>query len=141
MKQRIRINESQLRRIVSESVKAVLNEVTDFGNNIFGSAYLNNSLRDDETIPKYHSEEYIQLLDLKREAVYELLKGTPAANENYLNNRPDIIYLYGGLEDTKDDVAKLKSLYNEHGWNISAKEGTNFSGYNKYLQTIVTIFK
>ena len=37
MKQRIRLTESDLHRIVKESVNRVLSEVTDFGNNIFGS--------------------------------------------------------------------------------------------------------
>ncbi len=135
MKQTIRLTESELKNVIKE----VVNEVTDYGNNIFGSSHMNDIFRD-KSLDDYTNKEYIQLIELRSKVINDIL-GRQDQTENYKNKRYDVIYLYGTLKDRYDDIVKVKEFYNQNGWDISAKEDIGWSGYNKYPRVELKVLK
>lgn len=135
MKQTIRLTESELKNVIKE----VVNEVTDYGNNIFGSSRMNAIFRD-KSLDDYTHKEHIQLIKLRRKVISDIL-GRQDQSENYTNERYNVIYLYGTLKDRYDDIVKVKEFYNQNGWDVSAKEDIGWSGYNKYPRVELKVLK
>ena len=134
MKQRVRINEEQFKQIVMESVKKVLKEVTDYGNNIFGSAHMNQGKS--SRFSDYH--DYLELLQLKRE-VLKNFGNQYDINENYTNDSVERILFYGTINERPEVFESVKNFYKDNGWIVKVKDNLAWSGYNKYKQVVVTI--
>ena len=125
----VRMTEQDLHRIVRESVHRIisetrnLQEVTDYGNNLFGSAGLNSVFNKD-------NDGQIEVMSLKNEIIDKLGNGSDRI-ENYSNNGPSL-YLYGTTSNRKKDIENIIGFCRKRGFDAKVEDSTRYSGYNKY---------
>ena len=132
MKQRIRLTEEDLRRIIKESVNRVLSEVTDFGNNIFGSGRMNPTYKEKYGVD---GREYYELRFLANEVIQKF-GNYEDFSLNY-TNEGICAYLYGDIEERRDDLQKIEDYCNSKGFRCKFTNDKTWSGYNQY--TVVKI--
>jgi len=107
---KIKINEATLNKIVAESVKKVLSEVTDYGNNIFGSGNMNPTYKENHGVDR---DEYYELRFLRKNII-EKFANPEDENLNYAKDGINI-YLYGDIEERQDDLQKIEKYCSEKG--------------------------
>jgi len=127
MKQRIRLTETDLHRIIKESVQNILKEVTDYGNNIFGSSRMNPTYKEKYGVNR---EDYFELHMLARDIIEKFGNSTDRI-ENYTNDGI-YAYLYGNTQERQDDLMKIKEYCEKRGYLTNFTNITRYSGHNQY---------
>lgn len=107
---KIKINEATLNKIVAESVKKVLSEVTDYGNNIFGSGNMNPTYKEKYGV---NGDEYYELRFLRKNII-EKFANPEDKNLNYAKDGINI-YLCGDIEERQDDLQRIEKYCSEKG--------------------------
>lgn len=134
-KKLIRLTESDLHSIIKESVNKVLHEVTDYGNNIFGSSYIGQAYNDKYGV----GYGYYELKRLARDVIEKFGNKTDFI-ENYTNNGTNA-YLYGNTEERRDDLMKIKEYCEKLGYSVNFTNVKRYSGYNKYPAVMIEFKK
>ena len=129
----VRLTESDLHSIIKESVNRILHEVTDYGNNIFGSADIGQAYDVD------YDDGYFELKTLSRDVI-EKFGNKSDFIENYTNKGTNA-YLYGNIEERKDDLMKIKEYCEKLGYSVHFTNVKRYSGYNKYPAVMIEFKK
>lgn len=104
-----------------------INEVTDFGNNIYGSSSMNPTYKENYGVDK---DEYYEIRSLIYDIKDKFLSGEDLT-ENYTNDSANLI-LCGTIAERIDDINKIADYCKKNGFKIEFNEGYNWSGHNKY---------
>ena len=113
-----------------------INEVTDFGNNIYGSSSMNPTYKEKYGVDK---EEYYEIRSLIYNIKDNFLSGEDLA-ENYTNNSTQL-FLSGTVDERIDDINKIADYCKKNGFNVEFKDSYGWSGYNKYKIVVMTFKK
>ena len=113
-----------------------INEVTDFGNNIYGSSSMNPTYKEKYGVDK---EEYYEIRSLIYNIKDNFLSGEDLA-KNYTNNSTKL-FLSGTVDERIDDINKIADYCKKNGFNVEFKDSYGWSGYNKYKIVVMTFKK
>ena len=113
-----------------------INEVTDFGNNIYGSSSMNPTYKEKYGVDK---EEYYEIRSLIYNIKDNFLSGEDLA-KNYTNNSTQL-FLSGTVDERIDDINKIVDYCKKIGFNVEFKDSYGWSGYNKYKIVVMTFKK
>ena len=113
-----------------------INEVTDFGNNIYGSSSMNPNYKEKYGVDK---EEYYEIRSLIYNIKDNFLSGEDLA-KNYTNNSTQL-FLSGTVDERIDDINKIVDYCKKIGFNVEFKDSYGWSGYNKYKIVVMTFKK
>ena len=113
-----------------------INEVTDFGNNIYGSSSMNPTYKEKYGVDK---EEYYEIRSLIYNIKDNFLSGEDLA-KNYTNNSTQL-FLSGTVDERIDDINKIADYCKKNGFNVEFKDSYGWSGYNKYKIVVMTFKK
>lgn len=113
-----------------------INEVTDFGNNIYGSSSMNPTYKEKYGVDK---EEYYEIRSLIYNIKDNFLSGEDLV-KNYTNNSTQL-FLSGTVDERIDDINKIADYCKKNGFNVEFKDSYGWSGYNKYKIVVMTFKK
>lgn len=113
-----------------------INEVTDFGNNIFGSSSMNPTYKEKYGVDK---DEYYEIRSLIYDIKDNFLSGEDLV-ENYTNNSTQL-FLTGTVNERIDDINKIVDYCKKIGFNVEFKDSYGWSGYNKYKRVVMAFNK
>ena len=113
-----------------------INEVTDFGNNIYGSSSMNPTYKEKYGVDK---EEYYEIRSLIYNIKDNFLSGEDLA-KNYTNNSTQL-FLSGTVDERIDDINKIADYCKKNGFNVEFKDSYGWSGYNKYKRVVMAFKK
>ena len=127
------ITESRLRNMIRESVRRALNEVTDYGNNIFGSANLNPSSKEKYGVD---SDDYYAI----RHLIHDIIEKFGDKRDFIQNYAKDSVcaYLWGDIEERRGTCDEIKRYCESAGFLAKFSEDEDI-GYGNNRTPLIKI--